>query len=105
MTRVPTSAVAALSLVLGFAVADLSGVRALGGLVLVVALAWCARVWWRSVGAGVAAGLALAYLGAFALSHVLAVAVGAWLSVLLVASAVGVLVLAVADRPKERTSA
>ena len=41
MSSIPTAVIAALTLVVGFAVADLTGVRALGGVVLVAGVAWC----------------------------------------------------------------
>jgi hypothetical protein len=48
---------------------------------------WCAREWRRRDGIRVAAQLTGAGLLAFALSHVLALAIGAWPSVLLVSGA------------------
>jgi hypothetical protein len=95
LPRIPTAAVAAVTLVVGFAVAQGTGVRALGGVVLVLGVAWCA---WRALpAAGVARVLAVVVLGAvcFAGAHVLAGSLGAWLSVLLVAAvlAVGTAVL------------
>lgn len=95
-----TAVVAALSLVAGFAVAELTGVRALGGLVLVAAVAWCA-LRWRRRSAAVAAALVALYLLAFVASHLLADALGAWPSVLLVAAAVGLAARRAApDRPR-----
>jgi hypothetical protein len=90
--RVPpvaVSALAAASLVAGFAVAQATGVRALGGLVLLAAAAACAVIWRRHAGTGAAAGLVALYVAAFAASHVLAEAIGAWPSVLTVAGVVG----------------
>ncbi len=66
------SLVAAGSLVLGFAVAQVTGVRSLGGLVLVLAAAWCYVQWRRAAGWPVAVGLVLLYVTAFAGSHLLA---------------------------------
>ncbi len=101
MTRVlrsvPTAPVAALSLVLGFAVAELTGVRAVGGLVLVAGLALCGWLWWDRVGPGRAVALGALFLALFVLSHFLARAVGAWLSVLLVAMVMAVAASLVAD--------
>jgi hypothetical protein len=93
----PTWPVAAASLVAGFAVADLTGVRPLGGLVLLAALAWCAVRWRAAAGAGRALGLAGLYAAAFAGSHGLAGVVGTWPAVLLVAALVGAASWAVAD--------
>lgn len=83
------SALAAGSLVAGFAVAQVTGVRPLGGLVLVAAAAACVVLWRRAAGWPVAGGLLLLYVAALAVSHVLARAVGAWPAVLTVAALVG----------------
>lgn len=83
------SALAGGSLVVGFAVAQLTGVRALGGLVLLLAVVACAELWRRAAGGPVAVGLVALYAGAFVGSHLLARVVGAWPSVLTVAAAVG----------------
>ncbi len=56
----PTWPVASGSLVLGFAVAQATGVRALGGLVLLAAVTWC-LVRWRAL-AGLPAAVALGLL-------------------------------------------
>jgi hypothetical protein len=84
-----TAGLAAGSLVVGFAVARLTGARELGGLVLVAAAALCAMRWRRAAGWPVTVGLLLLYLGAFVGSHVLARWVGAWPSVVIVAVVVG----------------
>jgi hypothetical protein len=94
----PTWPVAALSLVAGFAVAEATGVRPLGGAVLAVAVGWCALRWRYAVGAGRAAALVALYLAAFAASHLLADATGAWPAVLLAALVVGAVVWRAADR-------
>jgi hypothetical protein len=94
---VPTAPVAAASLVLGFAVAQASGVRALGGLVLLAGLVWCAVRWRRRAGTGAAIALAGVYAAAFVLSHVLAGAIGAWGSVAVAAAAVAGAAWVVAD--------
>lgn len=83
------AAVAAGSLVVGFAVAELTGVRALGGVVLLVAAGWCFVRWRRAEAMPVAVGLVLLYVAAFVGSHLLARVVGAWPSVLAVAAVVG----------------
>jgi hypothetical protein len=99
---VPTWPVAAGSLVLGFAVAQASGVRELGGIVLIVAVAWCVVRWRALVGAAAAIALAVLYAAAFAASHVLADVLGTWGAVLAVAAAVGTAAWVVADRPRRR---
>lgn len=99
MPRIATSLVAALSLVAGFAVADVTGVRPLGGLVLFGAALWCGLRWKATVGLPVAFALVGVYLLGFALSHPLGSAIGSWPAVLAIAAAVGAIVWAVADRP------
>ncbi len=85
----PAAVVAAASLVLGFAVAEATDVRALGGVVLVAGAAWCAARWRARAGTAAAIALVAAYTAGFVLAHVLADPLGAWPSVLLVAVAVG----------------
>ena len=95
----PTWPVAGGSLVVGFQVAELTGVRALGGVVLLVAIGWCWMAWTGRRSMLVALGLTAVYVAAFALSHVIAGAVGALVSVALVSALVSLVVFAVADRP------
>lgn len=78
------SAVAALGLVGGFAVARRTGRRELGGALFAAAGAWCARKWYRARGPAAAAGLGAVYVAAMGGSHLLAKRVGAWPSVLAV---------------------
>jgi hypothetical protein len=100
----PTWPVAAGSLVLGFAVAQATGVRALGGIVLLAGAAWCALRWREKVGNGRTAGLVGLYLVAFAGSHVLAHGIGAWPSVAVVTAVVGAGSYALGDAsPTRRT--
>jgi hypothetical protein len=99
----PTWPVAAGSLALGFAVAQVTGVRPLGGIVLVAGCAWCGLRWRERVGNGKTAGLVGLYLAAFVASHVLGHAIGAWPSVAVVSAVVGAGTYAVADgRPSRR---
>lgn len=86
MPSVPTAPVAAGALIGGYAVAVVSGSRPLGGLVLLLGGLWCIRAWTRRRGPREAGLLAVVGLAAFVLSHVLAPAVGAWPSVLLVSA-------------------
>ena len=95
---VPTWLVAGGSLVVGFQVAEATGVRAVGGFVLVVAIVWCWLLWYRRRGVQVAVGLTAVYVAAFALSHVIAGAISAIPSVLLVATVVALASYALADR-------
>ncbi len=96
--------VASGSLLLGFAVAQATGVRPLGGVVLVAGCGWCAVRWLRTAGRGRTAALVAIYLGAFALSHVVAGAVGTWPGVLLAAAVAGAAAYALADAPAGRLS-
>jgi hypothetical protein len=102
--RMPTAPVAALSLIAGFAVVDVTGIRPLGGMVLLAALAWCALRWRRAAGLPASLGLAALYALAFGASHALGDAIGAWPAVLLVAAGVGAAAWAVADAPRPRTA-
>src|SRR5674476_1381337 len=96
MNRMPTAAVSGGSLVGGYMVANKSGVRPLGGVVLAAAGSWCGREWYRSVGPGTTGMLLGIYLGSFGASHPLAKKIGAWPSVLSVAAVATDLL---ADRP------
>jgi hypothetical protein len=100
----PTAPVAALALVLGFAVAEITGVRALGGLVVAAGLGWCVLRWRTRIGWGRTVGLAVLFLLAFVGAHILAGPIGAWPAVLAVAAGTFVVVLAV-DRDRSRTGA
>jgi hypothetical protein len=97
MRDVPTAPVAAASLIVGYAVAASTGSRPLGGVVLAIGGLWCVRAWTHHHGARTAAMLACVCLAAFVLSHVLALAIGAWPSVLLVAVAVAAIIWTQAD--------
>ena len=95
---VPTWLVAGGSLVVGLRVAEVTGVRAVGGGVLLVAIVCCWLLWHRRRGVQVAVGLTAVYVAAFALSHVIAGAIGAIPSVLLVATVVALASYVLADR-------
>jgi hypothetical protein len=79
-----SSAIAALGLVGGFAVARRTGRRELGGALFAAAGAWCAREWYRAHGPAAAVGLGAVYVAAMGGSHPLAKRVGAWPSVVAV---------------------
>lgn len=85
--RLPTAPLAATGLIAGYAVAVVTGSRPLGGIVLALCGVACIAIWTRRDGRRTATWLTLAGLGAFALSHVIALAIGAWPAVLLVAAA------------------
>ncbi len=88
LARVAPSAAAALGLVGGFAAAQSTGRRDLGGVVFAGAGAWAAREWARSSGVAVAAGLSAGYVAAMGVSHPLAKRIGAWPAVLTVTTVV-----------------
>jgi hypothetical protein len=88
--RLPTAPVAAASLIAGYAVAAGTGSRPLGGVVLAAGGLWCIREWARRHDTRTAVILGCAGLAAFVISHVLALAIGAWPAVLLVAVAIAI---------------
>jgi len=99
MRPFPTWPIAAGALILGFAVADVSGSRPLGGVVLFLGGLACGLRWRVLLGLGRAVALVVAFLAGFAIAHPLGHAIGAWPAVLLVAAAVGTLAWRVADTP------
>jgi hypothetical protein len=86
LDRLPTAPIAAAGLIAGYGVAVATGSRPLGGVVLALCGLVCIAVWVRRDGRRTATWLTLASLGGFALSHVVALAIGAWPAVLLVAA-------------------
>lgn len=98
MDRFPTWPVATLSLIAGFAVADVTGVRPLGGIVLFAGGLWCGLAWLKLRGWLIAIPLAVFYLAAFAVSHTLGDQIGAWPSVFTVSAATGLAAWVAADR-------
>lgn len=94
--RLRIAVVAALTLILGFAVAVSTGVRPLGGVVLVIGGAVCA--WWMVRTSGwvrTVIVLAVAF-GLFVVSHPLGHVIGSWPSVVLVAALAGITAYALA---------
>jgi hypothetical protein len=106
-TRFPSSLLVAVGLAVGFGVAQGTGVRALGGVVLAACGLGAAALWVRRRGWAVAIGLAVLYLAAFVLAHVLALGVGlnAWLAVALVTLTAAGITFGVADRAETEISA
>lgn len=98
MSRLPTAVIAALTLVVGFALAQGTGVRWAGGAVLVAGLLWCVARSWRTAGVARVVTAGLVALGAFAGSHVIADVLGAWPAVLLAALVAGVGTWVLVDR-------
>jgi hypothetical protein len=105
MRLTPTAPVAAGTLIVGYAVAVSTGYRPLGGVVLLIGGLWCIRTWRRRHGARTAVTLACVGLAAFVLSHVLALAIGAWPSVLLVAAVMAAAAWMRADAQPPRVGA
>ncbi len=97
MRAIPTAPVAAASLVVSYAVVVATGSRPLGGMVLALGGLWCIYAWASRHGARTAATLGCVGLGLFIASHLLALVVGAWPSVLAVAGAMGVVAWVRAD--------
>lgn len=93
----PTSVVSAGSLALGFGVAQASGVRALGGAVLVLGAAACTRTWLRQ-GPATTATLLGTFAAAFVGAHVLAPRLGAWPSVAAVSGVMAATAWMLSDR-------
>jgi hypothetical protein len=87
---IPTAPIAAGTLIVGYAVAVSTGSRPLGGIVLLIGGLWCARVWMRRHGPRTAMTLVGVGLFAFVISHLLALAIGAWPAVLAVAAGMAV---------------
>jgi hypothetical protein len=99
MRPLPTWPLAAGTLLLGFAVAEITGVRAAGGVVLFLGALACGLRWRLLLGLPRALALVTAFLAGFALAHPLGHAIGSWPAVLLVAALVGAATWRVADRP------
>ena len=97
MRPLPTAPVAAASLIAGFAVAVGTGSRPLGGVVLAIGGLWCIQAWVRRHGRRTALILACVGFGAFVISHLLGLVIGAWPSVLVVSAVVAAVVWTQAD--------
>ncbi|KGM00626.1 hypothetical protein [Cellulomonas cellasea] len=102
MSRLPTAVIAAVTLVVGFAVAQGTGVRWLGGVVLAAGLLWCAVRSAPAAGLVRTAAAGLVVLAAFVASHLAADALGPWPSVLLAALLAGAGVWFLVDRAVAR---
>ncbi len=106
MTRprpvVPVAVVSAAGLVAAFALAQGTGVRWLGGVVLLLTAVWCLLVavpragWVRALAVVAVAG------AVFVASHVVAGAVGAWPAVLGAAAVLGATAWWLVDRARPR---
>ena len=96
--------VLAISLVAGFGIADVTGLRWLGAVVLIVGGAWCAVRVWRSSGLARTIAIGVVYVIAFVASHPLGREIGSWLAVLVVALAVAAFAYAVMRPTSSRVS-
>lgn len=94
--RVPL--IAAATFLAGFGVAELTGVRAIGGLVLLAGGFWCAREALPTAGRGPTVALLAGALALFVVAHPLGHAIGAWPAVLVAAAAAGLLAAVVLGR-------
>lgn len=99
----PTAPVAAASLIVGYAVVAATGSRALGGVVLALGGLWCIHAWATRHGTRTATTLGGIGLGLLIASHLLALVVGAWPSVLVVAAAMAAVAWARADAARTLT--
>ena len=94
--------VATAAFVAGFAVAEATGVRALGGLVLLAGGAWCARVAAPVAGRASTAALLVVALALFGASHPLGEAIGSWPAVLVTGVLAGAAAAAVVPAEARR---
>jgi hypothetical protein len=93
----PTAPLAAGSLIVSYAVVAATGSRPLGGAVLAAGGLCCIAIWTRRHGSRTAAQLAGVGFAAFVASHVIALAVGPWPAVLIVAAVTAAATWALAD--------
>lgn len=105
LATLPTAPIAAGGLLAGFGVAVASDSRPLGGVVLAAAGLTCIAAWRTRDSTATLAGLTITGLAAFALSHVLAHALGAWPAVLVVSAATAAACWRFSDarRPRPRS--
>lgn len=97
-TGLRTAPTVAVGLIAGFGVAEVTDVRALGGVVLAGAGIAAGLAWLKRDGAPTTVALSAVYLGGFAGSHVLAKDIGAWPSVFAVSAVSAVASYALSDR-------
>jgi hypothetical protein len=97
MRALPTAPLAAGSLIASYGVVAATGSRPLGGAVLGAGGLCCIEIWRRRHGTRTAARLAGVGLAAFVVSHLLALAVGPWPAVLIVAAVTAAATWTLAD--------
>jgi hypothetical protein len=99
MRTLPSAPFAAGTLLAGWAAVEVSGSRPVGGAVLLAGGLGCAALWRKRHGTRTALALTGVGFSAFVLSHVLALAIGAWPAVLTVSAISAVIVWLKADAP------
>ena len=92
----------ATSLLLGFGVAQVTGNRFAGGIILLVGGVWCAIVLVRHAGPLRTVIVGVVYIGAFIVSHPLGKLIGPWPSVVVVALITGAVAYALAPKAASR---
>ncbi len=101
--RLLAAVLAAAGLVLGFAVAVLTGVRGLGAIPLIGLGLASAVILWRTAGPLRTIIVGVVYAAAFAVSHPLGDVIGSWASVVVVAAVTFVVAYALGRRPGRST--
>jgi hypothetical protein len=101
MRQLPSAPFAAGTLLAGWAAVEVTGSRPVGGVVLLCGALGCAALWRRRHGTRTALALSAVGFGAFVLSHILALAIGAWPAVLSVSAITAAIVWLKADAPAE----
>lgn len=103
--RLRTAPTVAAGLIVGFGVADVTGMRALGGVVLAAAGIAAGLTWLDRDGGRTTTALSAIYLGGFVGSHLVAKEIGAWPSVLTVSAVSAVSAYALSDRKLDASTA
>ena len=85
-TNLKTAPTVAVGLIAGFGVAEITDVRAIGGVVLAAAGIAAGLAWLKRDGVPTTVALSAVYLGGFVGSHFLAKEIGAWPSVVAVSA-------------------
>jgi hypothetical protein len=93
----PSAPFAAGTLLSGWAAVEITGSRPIGGAVLLAGGLGCAALWRKRHGTRTAVELTAVGFSAFVLSHVLALAIGAWPAVLSVSAIAAAIVWLKAD--------
>jgi hypothetical protein len=97
MRPLPTAPLAAGSLIASYGVVAASGSRPLGGVVLAAGGLCCIDIWRRRHGTRTAVQLGATGFAAFVASHLIALALGPWPAVLIVATVTAVAAWMMAD--------